>query len=313
MDNHTPQSMQQQEDTPAKQNHPVPTPTGLGQPNSNGHQEQAPHQPQESMQAPQGQPMQPYNNGPQGQQTYPPQGQMQMPQSQPMQQPVANRANDYMGMHNESTNTAVAKNFLETAFMPTLNDAYAIGIKNIIPIMISTILWALTCWIPYINVGTTIAMFTIPLALSKGESISPTFIFDKRYRQFLGEFFLTSGLLLAGVLAGALFVILPAFVVLASWMLAPLLVLDKGYDASKALTISNKCTYGNKLLIFLLFLALLISLSLILGLLALVLGAISEPLVFIAIIAAILLVPATSLGLWAAIYKRLVVQNPNLD
>lgn len=42
----------------------------------------------------------------------------------------------------------------------------------------ATVLWLLTIWIPYLNVGTTIAMATIPIELSKGKVISPLFIFD---------------------------------------------------------------------------------------------------------------------------------------
>ncbi len=101
--------------------------------------------------------------------------------------------------------------------------------------------------IPYINIGTTIALCTMPLGAGISPS-PPTFIFDKRYRQFFGEFFLTGGLMLAGILAGALFCGFPAIVILISWSLAPMLVLDKGCNASEALTLSNKYTYGNKFL-----------------------------------------------------------------
>lgn len=58
--------------------------------------------------------------------------------------------------------------------------------------------------------------------------------------------------MLAGILAGALFCGFPAIVILISWSLAPMLVLDKGCNASEALTLSNKYTYGNKFLIFIL-------------------------------------------------------------
>ena len=160
-----------------------------------------------------------------------------------------------------------------------------------------------------INIGTTIALCTMPLALSRNKPISPTFIFDKRYRQFFGEFFLTGGLMLAGILAGALFCGFPAIVILISWSLAPMLVLDKGCNASEALTLSNKYTYGNKFLIFILFLALLVSLGVLLGILGFILGAIADALGFIAILLAIILIPATGVGLIAAIYKRLVYQN----
>lgn len=37
----------------------------------------------------------------------------------------------------------------------------------------ATILWLFTIWIPYLNVGTTIAMTTIPIELSKEVVIFP--------------------------------------------------------------------------------------------------------------------------------------------
>lgn len=61
-------------------------------------------------------------------------------------------------------------------FVPSLKDAFAIGVKNLVPIVLSVLLWLVTVWIPYVNVGTTIALATLPVKLSKGEMISPMFI-----------------------------------------------------------------------------------------------------------------------------------------
>lgn len=59
-----------------------------------------------------------------------------------------------------------------------ISEGIGLGIKNAISMLGATILWLLTIWIPYLNVGTTIAMTTIPIELSKGRVISPLFIFD---------------------------------------------------------------------------------------------------------------------------------------
>lgn len=72
-------------------------------------------------------------------------------------------------------------------FVPSLKDAFAIGVKNLVPIVLSVLLWLVTVWIPYVNVGTTIALATLPVKLSKGEMISPMFIFDSEYRHCMGE------------------------------------------------------------------------------------------------------------------------------
>ena len=63
-----------------------------------------------------------------------------------------------------------------------LSEGIGLGIKNAVSMLGATVLWLLTIWIPYLNVGTTIAMATIPIELSKGKVISPLFIFDGKYR-----------------------------------------------------------------------------------------------------------------------------------
>ena len=53
-----------------------------------------------------------------------------------------------------------------------LSEGIGLGIKNAVSMLGATVLWLLTIWIPYLNVGTTIAMNTIPIELSKGKVIS---------------------------------------------------------------------------------------------------------------------------------------------
>ena len=69
-----------------------------------------------------------------------------------------------------------------------LKGGIEIGLKNFISLVGALILYVLTIWIPYLNVGTTIAMVSIPAALSRGQMISPTEIFDAKYRKKHGEF-----------------------------------------------------------------------------------------------------------------------------
>ena len=59
-----------------------------------------------------------------------------------------------------------------------LSEGVGLGLKNAPSLLGAVILWLLTIWVPYINVGTTIAIQTIPIELSKGKVISPLFIFD---------------------------------------------------------------------------------------------------------------------------------------
>jgi hypothetical protein len=115
------------------------------------------------------------------------------------------------------------------AVVPTIKDGIAIGTKNIGPILVNVLLWALTVWIPYLNVGTTIGLMVgIVAKASKGEPIDMTDIFDPKYRKYIGEFFISSGLISLGVIAGMLFGIIPGIVISLAWSLTLLLVIDKG-------------------------------------------------------------------------------------
>ena len=130
------------------------------------------------------------------------------------------------------------------------SEGIANGMKNLPSLLGALILWILTIWIPYVNVGTTIAIFTLPILMSKGVIFSPLDIFNKKYYRFMGEFFLTCSLMFMGIMMGAFFFIVPAIVISIAWSLAIYLVLDKGLNAAEALRVSNKLTYGNKWTLF---------------------------------------------------------------
>lgn len=142
------------------------------------------------------------------------------------------------------------------SFMPSLTDAYVIGMKNVTSIVVAVILYVLTVWIPYINVGTTIAISNLPVELSKGKVISPLSIFDAKYRNVMGEYFLLQGVMAAGIGIGFVFLVIPAIVISISWSMAVYLLLDKKISWAQCLTESNKMTMGYKWKIFFLQLAL---------------------------------------------------------
>jgi putative flippase GtrA len=133
----------------------------------------------------------------------------------------------------------------------TLNDGMGICVKNMGPILVNVVLWLLTVWIPYLNIGTTIAISVgIVIKAGKGEAISFTEIFDPKYRRYMGEFFLTSGLMGLGIGVGFALFIIPGIVIGIAWILALLLVIDKGINPTESLTQSNNLTYGYKGRIF---------------------------------------------------------------
>jgi len=129
----------------------------------------------------------------------------------------------------------------------TIKDGISIGIKNIIPILVNGLLWGLTFWIPYLNIGTTIGLWVGIIAkAANGEAIPLTEIFNPKYRKYMGEYFLTSALIGMGVFAGFLMFIFPGIIIAITWSLSLLLVVDKGKNPTEAMTMSNDYTYGNK-------------------------------------------------------------------
>jgi len=135
-------------------------------------------------------------------------------------------------------------------FGEVLSNAFKIGLKNFLPLLGAGILWILTIWIPYLNVGTTIAMSTLPLALKEGKMISPLEIFDAKYRKYMGEFFLLISLRGAGISMAALFFVIPGIVISIAWSMAVLLLFDKNENIIESLKKSNEMTYGQKWTIF---------------------------------------------------------------
>jgi len=134
--------------------------------------------------------------------------------------------------------------------IPTIKDAFAIGIKNAPSLVLTSLLYILTIWIPYINVGTTIAMATLPGKLAQGEIINPTFIFGSVYRRRMGSFFLLLGFMYIMLVPAFFFMIIPAIVILMMYCLALYIMIDKDVTPTEALELSNKATYGFKWKIF---------------------------------------------------------------
>ena len=58
----------------------------------------------------------------------------------------------------------------KVSFRLTFAEALEIGVKNAPSIIGCVVLWLLTIWVPYINVGTTIAINMLPIELAKGAS-----------------------------------------------------------------------------------------------------------------------------------------------
>ena len=191
----------------------------------------------------------------------------------------------------------------------TIKDGIAIALVNYLSLVLTAVLYLVTIWIPYLNVGTTIAMCSLPAEMAKGNILNPLFIFESKYRRNMGEFFILMALMNGAVFIGVLFGIIPGLVIAVAWSFATVLFVDKDMNAMEALHESNRITYGNKWRIFWTEFIVVLCLQIICGIISGIfsigdvdwLTAIGGILV---LIIAIFAVPAL-LGIEASIYKQL--------
>lgn len=190
-------------------------------------------------------------------------------------------------------------------------DTYTIALKNIPSVLGAAILWVLTIWVPYINVGTTIALFYgMPLELSRGRVMNPLAIFDGKYRKYMGEFFACIGLMYMSIIPALLFMIVPGIIIMIGWMFALLLLVEKQLNPSEAMLQSTKYTYGYKWTIF--FSSLLV--SIIMMAIILVFGWITAALdvTFVTIVVSVFmfgLLAAIGVAFSGAMYRMLVIER----
>lgn len=131
-----------------------------------------------------------------------------------------------------------------------MSNGVAIGLRNALSLIAALVLWVLTIWIPYLNVGSSIGLVASIIAMSKGGIMSPLEIFDSKYRRYMGEFFLLMGLRNIGIFTGLLFLFFPGIVIALAWSQALYLLIDKRMNPIDALKTSNDITYGHKWTIF---------------------------------------------------------------
>jgi len=131
-----------------------------------------------------------------------------------------------------------------------ISNGFSLGFKYFFPLLISYILWAITLWIPYINIGTTIGLYGLIVKMSKGEKFSAGEIFKKEYRAIMPEFLLLTGLFGIALYFALLFVVIPGIVLSIAWGYSFYFLIDKKLGVLESLRVSNETTYGKKWDIF---------------------------------------------------------------
>lgn len=191
-------------------------------------------------------------------------------------------------------------------FLQTLQEALAIGIKNAPSIVGAIALWLVTIWIPYINIGTTIAVCLLPVELSKGNVINPLGIFDAKYRRYMGEYFITMGLMIFPVLIATAFMVVPGIVLSLAWSLAYFFLIDKNKNPMQAIKASNDATYGSKWTMFFIILAFVIAFYIIVCIIGVICALIGSQFLTIVVMAALfILAVSISMAVEASIWKQL--------
>lgn len=197
--------------------------------------------------------------------------------------------------------------------MATIKDGVAIALVNYLSLVLTVVLYAVTIWIPYINVGTTIAICSLPAEMAKGNVINPLFIFDGKYRRNMGEFFILYALMGGAIFAGFLFGIIPGIVISVAWSFAAVLFVDRDMSALDALHESNRLTYGHKWRIFGAEFLAAFCLEIAIGLIQFFfsignVSALQTIGTILVVVVAIFAVPAI-LGIEASIYKQLTTDQ----
>lgn len=191
-------------------------------------------------------------------------------------------------------------------FAATLRDALYIGVKNAPSIVAALVLFLITIWIPYLNIGTFIAITLLPTQLAKGEVINPVGIFDSKYRRYMGEFFITMGLMIFPILIATLFLYVPGIVLSLAWSLAYYFLIEKGKNPIQAIKASNDATYGSKWIMFFIMLVVGVVFGVVFGIFSAICSLINVGFItFIVMFVLIVLALSISMAVNASIWKQL--------
>ncbi len=191
-------------------------------------------------------------------------------------------------------------------FGETLKDALVIGLKNAPSLIAAVLLWIVTIWIPYLNVGTTIAISLLPTELAKGNVINPFGIFDSKYRRYMGEYLLTVALMALGTYLAMLFLLIPGIVLSIAWSLSVYYLIEKNKNPMEAIKASNDATYGSKWAMFGITLLFVIAAFVVFFIVSMICGMINSGFVTaVLMILLIALLASVSMAISASFWRQL--------
>ena len=133
------------------------------------------------------------------------------------------------------------------SFIDVIKSSFKIAKKYRFKVILSYLLWLITFWIPYLNIGTTIGLKKMIVKMSHDDSFSPLDIFDSENRKnidvFLILWFISSNLI---IIASFVFLFFPGYVMYFALSQIYLLFIDKNLGSIESIRESYRITYGEK-------------------------------------------------------------------
>ena len=134
-------------------------------------------------------------------------------------------------------------------------DTFAIATRHAPSIIAAVILFLLTLWVPYVNLGTLIALTLLPVRLARDERIEALSIFRSEYRRRMGDFLLTAALKQAALALGTALLVIPGIVLALAWKPAYWCLAEHDKSPLEAIRAAEAATRGSKWRLFALFFA----------------------------------------------------------
>ena len=184
-------------------------------------------------------------------------------------------------------------------FMATLTEAVEYGVKNVASLILMAVLYIVTVWIPYLNVGTTIGLYKGIVEISKGKVLNPMILFDKSNFENIGNFFILIGIMFVALIPAYCMMIIPGIVLEIAWGFALFFMIDKGLSPLECMRKSYDVTYGEKWTIFFLYLVLCVVASVVIGLLGMI-----PKVGWLFVLVGAVCVTAITISLEAVLYKH---------
>lgn len=134
-------------------------------------------------------------------------------------------------------------------------DTFAIATRHAPSIIAAVILFLLTLWVPYVNLGTLIALTLLPVRLARDERIEALSIFRSEYRRRMGDFLLTAALKQAALALGTALLVIPGIVLALAWKPAYWCLAEHDKSPLEAIRAAEAATRGSKWRLFALLFA----------------------------------------------------------